>query len=858
MTVDRKQRTAKGPAAGRPHSSRRPGTWAIMALLAVAGFGLLGVGASPTDGTPLAGTMPDLEVEAVRLPDRPEVSPEWHDGIPGQATYDVEVAVINNGDAPAPYSLTPYWRGVDGQLMPLNGGDGFASEPGPVQAPLRGDESRTHELAWILQPGQVGLGQVVVELTILGPLSDENADNNVNETSVFVKDRVVGFEAAGEGMKIAPNATGFLRFALRNSGNVVENVLVTIFEAPTDARLTASLDDDLVQIEPGQQIPVTLYVEYRPGANFQPLSVTYIVHANPGFGNPLEAKSKVLENGPRTSPREVQAFKAEHIATGPVAATTTGEGLTNIRISNTGFAPDNYTLSVAQNPRWSATIEPNRVALYPGENTTATVRVKPHHLELAGNASNVQILVKGSLLEQALPVNIPVAVGGPAPDLALEFSDDKMYRGDTPTVEATIENVGTEKELGGAITLSVSGSGTIPEIIRRFYGPLESGESQSVRFVLKPSGGGILSVNATLVSASGRIVGPVPLVTVVHKPAMEIQAPTPLTGSAGQKLEYNGNHAFTVKNTGNAPEIVLVRVFGTPGRVTVNGTTAFGLNVSESRSVALTQVIPRPSEGITHLNATMTVGIAGATDSWTMSVRSVVLDAQAPTLRLAPLPPATVKVNSTIPLVVLATDNDAVKRINATSIDPTGAKVSIPFTKGLNDQWFANITVGHLGKTLVTVKAHDLRNNTSPPVEASITASKGLPPSLRLEGYKGGAIGPMTPLRVIVEDDFGVAKLNATFTQFGNSTQRDLTLVGKQATFNLTGFESGDVKVLLVAKNIIGGTSRLAATFTLVDDNATSFDTSGSRSGFNIPMVGVLPIPLLAAIAWRWHTRRKS
>lgn len=806
------------------------------------------VAATPFEETPLQDAMPDLAVTNVRM----LAGPERQDGEPIQSSFAVYVTVLNRGGTAAAYSIEAFWQSADGAPSPLNG----ANATPVLEEPLAPEEGpRTTELGWTLQPEQDGAGKVIVHVAPIttNDLSDARPEDNERTMPVFVRSRHIQFEAVGLDMRVDAGTTGFLRFAIRNLGNSQETVILTVPGRPSDVRLTAFLESSLVRVPAGGVALATLYVNYAPNGNLAPFSVTYGVAANPGFGTLLLAQSKTLQNG-SASPASGASFEAAR-APGPLVRAAVGsEGRTTVTITNTGVVADNYTISSVNHPRWSAVVVPNRLALYPGESGSVEVRVRPGTTEASGNQTALQISARSGR-SPAHAVEIPVIVAGAAPRLSLSFVGPSLYPGDIPKVEVEVTNIGTETESGGTVRFSAQGAGTSPLQRDLVYPSIQPGESFVSMVDLLPCKGGPISINGTLESDSGTVVGPILVGAMTHLPDLKLTPPLPLTGRPGSALNYTSGQAFVVKNSGNLPEVV---TFFAKGVGVTLGTTSMFLQVNETKVVPLVQTLPRPSGNQTELPVTLTTSVPGFSQRWSATVTSRLIDAETPKAKLVSNPPAKVKVGETTQVVIEARDNDDVARVTATVVDPNGTKADLSFVRGKADLWHVNITFSKPGLHSVAAKAVDLRGNPSSVLQWNPIVVKGLPPQLRVIGVPpSGSVNQTDLLRIVLEDDFGVDNLTVSWEQDGKRGSQQLPTSDGVAFLDLTGLEPGKAKLVLKATNTRGENGTLALEVTVL--KAAQIRPSDWASALPIPAANLLVVPLLGAlILRRWSRSRED
>jgi hypothetical protein len=789
-----------------------------------------------SQGLPTDTLLPDLDILSVDA----SAGPWWEDGLAQEGA--LQVTVVNRGGSPVAYELKAFWKGSSGVTDIV--GTGSEAEL-PVMAPLiPGDPPRQHEVRWLPFPEQKGEGAVIVEVVPVPEILDAVPENNQETTIAFVPVHHLTMAATGSSSEIPINGTGFARFTVRNHGNVPETTRLTVDHLVADSRLRADIHPKLLNLLPNHVSNVTVYVDYRPAGNFTPFSVQYLVTATTESGTTQSALTTALTNGSAVETPAGHAFVLGRQSNQLLVAARGAETAQQLVLRNTGIRPDNYTLTAPGQSGWTVRVEPTRAALLPGEQTPVQFFVRPDAAQVAGTFATLTILVNSPVLP-VTQVTIPIKVGGPAPVLLANFTDEAIYQGEHPKVLVRITNPGSETEPGGLLDLSAPST-----VINRSSPAINAGHSHTVEIPLPPAKPGLLMVNLTYTSATGAKLGPISLSTIVHAPEFKVTSPANLVAGPGDQIK----HTFKVTNQGNLPEQVLLQASADYGTATLEGPSLLPVGVNETKTVTVLHSVPKPSRGINATVVTLSLDL-GPVHNWNSHAKTTVQDLVAPKLSVNPMPAPKMKLGSSLEMTVVATDNDAIEAINGTILEGTGAKSPLDLVQK-NGAWQANLVLAQLGKQTMTFEALDQQGNPSRPLTIVVEVVKGLPPTIKPIGAAGGAVGPADKILVSVEDDFGIRTVNYSARQGNHIIAKDFKPVGGIISFDFHEFAAGPVMVRLEAHSLSGAKSALALNFTIVEGNA-AFDTYSTQER-GLPAGFVVPIPIMAAWGLRLYRKNRS
>lgn len=749
----------------------------------------------------------DLTVTSVGLAPLQEV-PAWTDGIGSQAI--VRIVVFNNHRTASSYQVSYAWQDADGET-PLNGAPENSFDVS--ESPLAFNRSRQHDFTWRLQPGQDGAGSVVARVQPTAHetsdgVVDRNPGDNVLAREVFVRTRSLTLTADPTPAAIEPEARGFVRVALRNEGNSVEQVTLSIVSAPADPRLLAEFGRTVVEVPARSTRNESLLVSFRPDGDFSPFSHTYLVRADPGFGADRTVRTAPVRQGD-SGPLGDYAFSLVRLDDETLVAAPGNDASTTFRITNMGQRDDVYRSHASVPAGWMASAEPSQVALRPGEDALLRLTVRPPQDAVQGSVAKASLAMAASLLPDTQAIDLDLRVAGPAPRI-VSLRTDTVFVGAPAVAHVELANPGDAIRHSSTLTLSVRSPGLPDATPSAPVPPLARGERTTVSIpVAAPVSGGHLRLNATWVNA-GPAAPSQSYSTLVHDVALRVQAPAASAASPGETVAYrNQTHSFVVSNLGNAVENVQLGVEVESGEAAIEGDTVIMLEPGQSWRVPVRQDLPNPASA-TRVNLTVTASAGPRTASNLTATR--VLDLDAPILRATALPPRwNVGPAHGLPLALRIEDDSAIAMANATVVAPSGQRHIVPLVLATDGLHRGGTTLVEPGNHTVRFAARDVAGNSARSAAFVVTATQLPPPVIRLEGVLPGGNLTGRLVRLNVASELAVATLQVEVRQANASTQHELPVVDGNATLDLSRFEAGPVHLTIIASDASGATGRLEA-----------------------------------------------
>lgn len=715
--------------------------------------------------------------------------PQWlqDDAVNGNVSFEVR----NDGSAPAMYRVDFLW--VVGEASePLNGD---ASRSFDLSSkPMAAGERRILQFRWSPQPGQEGPGQVVATLQLADGVEQDRGDNTAS-AAVDVPVHRLALQVSGPTLDLAPGATGFSRIQVRNEGNRAEDVVVAV-GAPDEPRLHHRLADAVLRVGPGMVSTTHLLVRFDPAGDFRPVDANYTVTATPSFTAPFTARTAQVRDAPDAGQDATFTWQAP---AGVARAPATGSAWAAFALANTGPRMDNYTFAVALDAGWRAQVFPADACLLPGESTTVTVQVTPPAGLAPGAGAQLRVAARGSLGAEAQVQGVEVRVGGPAPQV-LAVSSETPYAGRALAVNATLANAGDQTVPASTAVFSwrapVGGAGAEPPVF------LASAPVTVAVPALEP--GASLRLPATLAPPSP-LAGPleygvswpagqpaVQRTAFVHVPMFVVHAPAPLNATAGSALAYRvPPHAFQISNVGNAEETVAIRGAATLGDLDVE-TRTLRLAPGERFSVPVALRLPdrTGAAGESVVNLTVTVAGVGLPQAWNASVRTPIVDREAPAIAPAALP-ATWPLGAPFDFRANLTEASEVAWARAEIDPPVGGNVSVALFPA-DGQWRASHAFDAVGLHAVRFRAADRLGNNGSVAGGSVLVVKAEPTRLAWLAPDGPVVAG-SPVGLAVESQVPILEVEVSWTQDGRVTNQTLPVEGGRAALSLAGAAPGQV-----------------------------------------------------------------
>jgi MYXO-CTERM domain-containing protein len=788
----------------------------------------------PTQAT--GDSLPHVRVKAIEVN-----APHWVDGVANDTLVNVTVRNVGNATA-FHYTIALQWKPVEADLQYLNNDD-QAQSTDTSQVALGPNEAFVHHFTWHPSLAEVGLGRVFVTV------DQGNEQQTANSTLVFFPFHQTSLQLSKKSVSLLPTETRFYRIYVNNTGNVVENVTLSLPGPSVGAnnRLDRFVDPPRLTVPPKQGQVATLYLHYSGQDPGVPFEANYTVRARASIGLPLMA------NAPHAFSRTGTAgefppgytFSAQAPGGDTVFMPLGGSATVPFLVQNThptGSSvdySDTYHVTAmvsSSDPGWSAEplvdppcamapaaggrlaqvnwtdeAAPPCLALHPGEQGTTRVRVAA--TSTPGTSATLYLTVSSDHAQQP-PITLPVSLRVSGSSLAVQsgpvFSPRVLYVGDTGVALVTVTNQGNQASPAGCTVTVQPGSATAS------LASLAPGASQTVTVPLSLNPGPGTLTASIAQGACSNVGSSASTPLFVHAPAFTVTPPPMpfLSGSPGEKVGYLAPpYLFTVKNAGNAVENVTVR-FGTDfGAADLEGDLALTLMPKEVRSVPVSHILPYPTGGRMAGNITLRVLLQDRPLSWQATTQTLVVDHQPPVLRVLEGPPAVWTRGVPIPLLVEATDGTAVRNVTATVAGPGGTEDTILAPTLAGWRPIPQIRLDLLGNYTLTLRSWDVVGNHATTAAIAIEAKDIAPPVLSVVGVGAnttlaydGAVAILVhdaldvpTVRVSLLNDTGAPVSHAVFPVVNGTAYANMT--------RFPGLPAGLHTFLVEAANVAGAHS---------------------------------------------------
>jgi hypothetical protein len=785
----------------------------------------------------------NVAVEALALSGAP---PQWVGTAPTPG--EVRVTVGNRGATPVAYRIDVEWV-TDAGAMPLNGDPALSFDVS--RQPLGPGEQRTHPVPWTLQPGQEGAGvlRAVVQVT---EGADSSPGDNQRTLPVFVAVRRLSAHMDENDLALEPGSTGFFRLQLRNEGNRQESVALRLSGRAGDGRLTGSLSDALLVVDPASARNAHLLVSFRPDGDFSPARANFTVEVAPGFGQNLTLRSPDAHGTEGDGDLAGFAFGLAASGPGPWHVPADAPMDLQLRLHNTGTRADNYTVRLEAAPGWSVSAAPSAACLRPGEAAAIAVRVQAPAGAPAGSSAVLRVSAKGSLAPTVRAVDAQVVVGGPSPHVDDVALDAVPYAGQPVAVRARLVNQGDQAQPATEAAILWNMTGTVKEA-RGAVPLLPPGASHVLLADLPaPTLGGPIEVEVRWPAnaQSGVTVG-----SFVHKAVLVLEAPSPLSGSPGETVPYRlPPHAFRITNQGNADEVVHLEAYGRGGVATLDQAPLLSLERGESRIVRAKIQLPNPAGDLANATLGLVAAIEGAPFEWRSEVETAIVDTEPPLLLSPTLPSLwTLGVPLTVELDVH--DQAPLASVVANVTLPSGARRLLPLHPSAG-HWNTTLTFEQPGNHSVRFVAIDLAGNNITSPARHVRAALVDPPRLHWTRADRTQVEPDAVIGLRIEDAQPLHPVEITVLQ-GTHVDRFLVPVRNGTSeFHLDAPGPGNATVTARATNWAGAStvSELTLQVTKAPLSPLSADDDAKRAeqapGFAFG-IALAALALAVAAAWR-------
>lgn len=784
----------------------------------------------------------DVALDAIALGG---AAPEWIGATPTPG--EVRVTILNRGATPVAYRIDLEWV-TDAGATPLNGDPAFSFDVSR-QALGPGDR-RVHAFPWTLQPGQEGAGHVRAVVQVTDGL-DSHPDDNRRTLPVFIAVRRLSVRMDLDALDLEPGSTGFFRLHFTNEGNRQEDVALKLAGRLGDARLSGSLTDTHVVVDPASTRTAHLVVSFRPDGDFSPAQANFTVEVDPGFGGKVSLRSPDARGVDGDGDLAGFAFELVPSGTGPWHAAAGGAADVPLKLRNTGTRPDNYTLRLEAAPGWSVTAFPAAACLRAGEALAVTVRVVPPANAAAGTAAVLRVTSRGSLSPTLRTVDAQVIVGGPSPQVDDVVLGAVPYVGQPVTVRANLANQGDQGQPALEAAVRWNMTGTVEEV-RTLIPALAPGALHALQVTLpSPGAGGPVEVEVRWPADadSGRTVA-----SFVHDADLIVRAPVPLSGAPGETVPYRlPPNAFRVTNDGNAAELVHLRVDASAGGAALDQAALLSLAPGETRIVRANLRLPDPAGALSEAMLGLVAAIDGAPHDWRAQVATAIVDAEPPLLG-PPTLPTLWTLGVPLAMEIDVHDQAPLSSVVTNVTLPSGGHHLRPLHLSAG-HWNTTLTFDEAGNHTVRFVAVDLAGNSITSAARTVRAAVVAPPRLHWTRADRTQVQSDALIGLLVEDDQPLHPVEITVQQ---GTHRDSFLVQVRngtSEFHLDAPAAGTATVTARVTNWAGASAVAELVVQVANVSFSPQDADGAP-----PQAQESPSPalalLLAALAVATARRR--
>lgn len=714
----------------------------------------------------------------------------------------VDLVVLNpiyDGAEPAEVIATVRNQGPDDTGQPAGSvhfeygdrpltGDSRSDQPFNVTEPLPAGAETTVRVSWSPAEDQIGPGQVSARVDSQWEPSG-HAGNNEMTIHVFVEHHNLTTGLVDDEPKPAyPSRTTFHRVLVNNTGNTPANYT---FDVVRDGRdegsgpdpwqlpdgWASSTDPVNATLQPGEERVVLAMVTPADDA-FESQTFEPLVNATPEA--PLGRSFQVDLPEVRVEGAFPDDFSLDAILGVERASSFVDRdpGLHAVTwtVENNGTHPDvfgfevNITGPMADHVGAPA---PRLAGLNPSETDTL-------HLDLEV-IDPLQVGQWAKLVIEARSINagegVPLATSthrliasGPNLQVADVQAPDPVYAAaNTTLVSVTLANEGNLPSPATNVTVQAKRSGfTAAEATAGVPGIPAGGQAEvRVPFpvadlaghyaieALANHPGAFNETNATDNTGTGPLL--------VRTDGLSVTPAEDLSLEPGGYARFvRPPHLFAVENDGNAPEQVMVTVSTAQGWIREHHNLS--LEPGERASVPVEFRVPS-LPGVPREKVTVTAHLANRTDVRASDASHVViLDEEPPTLLNASIP-RTAEALAPTPVSALFEDAVGVQEAWLVIHAPSGGEQRVTLTETAPGRFNTTLELDQVGDHTVDLHATDRTdaNNTyASPEPYNLTSSYDRRPQLGLAEPTSGALRSGDPVRLVVEDEAGIASLNVT------------------------------------------------------------------------------------------------
>lgn len=746
-------------------------------------------------------------------------APQWVDGDP--TNTQLLVTVTNQGRGATPYVLTYDWVAPGGSTTPLNGNaqsstDASSRDTAGATLPLAPQESRTHTMPWSLQRLQSGAGRLRVTATY-GNLKDSV------ENVVFIPSHRMTFTVPGHAQGILPGEVRFFRAHLSNLGNVAETVRLGLADSERvsdgidNRQLGKTLDPAQATLASGAAMDATLYLERSPELARGPFRAQLTLWMQTPYARNLTATTPaLLSNDTAAGYPPGYAFSLDGLPADVVSVPAGGLALSavlrNLAPSANGTFDDTYRLSTSIDAGWTAVADKARFALAEGEAAASNLIVRSPAGAVAGMTADLNV---SAASDHGLPprwLHVPLRVQGSAIRVA-DMAMPEPYLGDEADVRVRLVDFGDHAtQAGTSLQVTATDAAGQAHTVPALVPALSPGASATLTVHLPAfTAGGPAVLEAVWADPAGQAPSDrATLATVVHDPHLRVLAPTPLEGVAGERVTYwTAPHLFQVRNDGAQPETVVLAASADLGQVLMEGPSTFVLPAGETRSLAVSHVLPLPAGRLTGASMGLSAHVLGRAAVWSASVRTLLVDHDAPVLRLQGTLPSRWTLGEVLPIHVTASDSGQVVGVDLLAKGPSG-NVTVPFSlPGREGDWLGGMDFNRTGNYTLRVRARDAAGNVANLTLGTVAAAPVPPPKVAFVGLNATLLADAI-VHVAASDLLGIQKVLV----WADGHEKVLELAGNgsmQARLSDLDLQAGNYTLHVEAVNLAGARSNATA-----------------------------------------------
>lgn len=780
--------------------------------------------------------------------------PRWVDGEP-QGQPAVHFTLRNSGSTATAYVIEYHWV-RSGQATWLRGTQEHSTDGGT----LAGDESRPFDQEWGLRPEHQGAGAVRVTVKAGATAGSATSDS----WSLFVPVHDMDLAVEGDGGEIHPGETRFFRIHATNEGNLDQTILLDRTGHAEPAGRLADLADLLqhgeLVVPPGETRTTTLFLDYEFSGDANPFQAWYDVTVGTAYGRTLAAATPVL-NATMGTLDDGSAVWFERTGDGPPYVPFAAPVEDLFHVENVGPSDDTYRIRTQAEPGWTVLVgldgvawaAEQRVALTSGQVEDFHLSVEPPAHAVRGTPADVTVRILSDRPMDPVERTWTYRVHGPAVRVEADpHWEASPYLGDEAKAVVRLSNDGDEPTPdSGTLRLTWEAAGSTlntSDVAIPVLGPAES-----VVVDVAAGNHSVAGVVTARVEWSEDEDDPVyaPSLTrdvFVRRAEAVVVPAAALHGAPGELVGYrNGQHAFVVRNDGNAEETFVAEAMAEAGSATVASDAVFQLAPGEQRTLAVDQRIPRPSGDLLEVDATLEIRVQARPDlNWSAGVTTAIED-DVPPMVEEPRLPGLWTSGQDLPLTLMADDDSEVSAVWVLHTDHEEIDaVHALAPSNESGRWTVVLPGLHTGDHSFVFGAQDAHGNDVETSSDVVEVRPVPPPALEVTGPAEGAeVVANATFAVRVEDPLGVERVSASARNESNAIVWERAIVPDAGnySFNLTGTPPGLVTVKVEAVNPAGSRSHQTLNLTVKAPPAPAPSPEPTGGPAAVPPEEVTPVP---------------